>query len=198
MHVQSNSTVLPLHIHFKFEMLSQMFVIRAANGHLDQCMNAAATSAFGVFPLHWEHCSLARTAHVCCAASSAEGGGVSVCLASMSPSRLNKWAQRGGLAEGAEPCSCTVICANGGPLAEWSSGYVTHKEDRLCLRLPQVLFRLNGEKGFWERDVCRPIGREERFLLSPQGLRSYTCTAFHCRFFLTKLHTGYLSMYGFA
>lgn len=125
------------------------------------------------------------------AASAAEGGGVSVCLEPVSPSCLNKWAQKGGLAEGAELRSRTVISANGGPLAEWSSGYVTHNEDRLGLRLPQVLFRLNGEKGLWERDACRSIRREGGIPVisieteKHRPLLLHTYTAFHCRFLIT-------------
>lgn len=122
------------------------------------------------------------------AASPAEGDGVSVCLAPVSPSCLNKWAQKGGLAKGAGLSSRTVISANGGPLAEWSSGYVTHNEDRLGLRLPQVLFRLNGEKGYGRgMHAVRLGGRRDSCSLDGETQASAPTHCIPLQFFDNKI-----------
>lgn len=159
MHLKSKSN---LHCKRGWTMLSHIIVIRPTDWYLGQCMNAAVTSVFDrVFSLHWQHCAPPHTAHVCCAASPVEGGGGFVCPAPVPPSCLNKgedWQRE----RSRVPAQWLV--RTGGPLSKWNSGYVTHNEDRRGLRLPQVLFRLNGEKGIWESDACCLMGWEERFL----------------------------------
>lgn len=114
-----------------------------------------------VFPLHWESTALRHTAHVCCACQPC-GRRQWVCLPCARAALLsthNRHKSKDWQRE-QSPQSCSVISVNGGPLSEWNRSYITHSENRQGLRLPQVLFCVNGEKGLRERDACCSMGWE--------------------------------------
>lgn len=142
---------------------------RDTDWYLGQCMNAVGTSVF-------DRVSTDSIHLLCCQPCRRRQRVLLPCARAPFLSKQKRW-----LAEGVEPRSRTVISVNGGPLSKWNSGYVTHNEDRRGLRLPHVLFCLNGMHAVrWDgrRDSC---GLHRDRNTGPPLL--HTRSAFHFRKF---------------